>query len=284
MCEQFYPELPVSNISDFNQILNHHSSFIPTSPYYMYLETKELEDLQAFKNCVDYMMCGTYEESIVDDPKNYRMHIWKNMTGLQLTDLIRSCPVKDLAKKLVVRYGSQTGKIVTLKNLNPDPAKQKSLSKRSSPAIYHEPSAETSKKVVEAVRSLLKTNKIEAAHKLILSTWNIDLHGYALKYTGEKGSYAVTFHGQKVIKYGKDWLTEPCDYIRMIRHEAEHVAQMQMARSCFTHNFNDHKKRERAAHLNDARFIKNVCGTLKAGDTVRKFCLERFRNNYMTAK
>lgn len=283
-CEEIFPETSIGNLSDINNIIN-HKSLVATTPYYFYLETTELEDLQAFKNCIDYSQCGKYQESIVDDPKNFRMHIWKNMSESQVTDLVKSCPVPDLAKKLVVRKNGQTGALVNVKNIKPNVFSQKALASSGNPAIYYEPSAQTSKTMVEVIRSTLKQNQVATAHKLLLSTWNISLHGYSLTYTGQKGSFAVTNHGEKTIKYGKDWLSEPCDYIRMIRHEAEHVNQMRMSNSCYgDHNFADHTKRERAAHLNDARFMKNVCGTLKDGETVRQFCLNRFRTNYMNNK
>lgn len=283
-CEEFFPETALGNISDINGVIN-HKSLKPTTPYYFYLETDELEDLQAFKNCIDYSQCGKYQESIVDDPKNFRMHIWKDMMPSDLTELVKSCPVKDLAKKLIVRKKNQTGDIVNVKNIAPDIIKQRALMKNANPAMFYEPNETDAKKMVEVIRSTLKMNKVATAHQLILNTWNINLHGYSLIYTGQTGSFAVTQHAEKTIKYGKDWLTEPCDYIRMIRHEAEHVAQMRMANSCYgAHNFGDHTKRERAAHLNDARFIKNVCGTLKEGENVRQFCLNRFRKNYMNLK
>lgn len=271
------------NITDIQKVVS-HKMLKAENPYYMYLETDELEDLQEFKNCIDYSQCGKYNESIVDDPANYRMHIWKSMEPSELNDLIRSCPVKDLAKKLVVRYKDQKGKIIDVSKIKQFPFQQKDMEKKANPAIFHRPSQKVAMAMVNVINNLIKSNKIAAAHNTILATWGIDLHGYSLIYTGEKNSYAVTQHGDKTIKYGKDWITEPCDYIRMIRHEAEHVAQMKMANSCEKHNFDDHQKRERAAHLNDARFIKTVCPNMKAGDDVRKFCLERFRKNYMNVK
>lgn len=281
ICEEIFSDSSLKNLSEISGLLN--QKFLkPTNPYYFYLETDELEDLQAFKNCIDYSQCGKYQESIVDDPKNFRMHIWKSMTASELTELVKSCPVKDIAKKLVVRKKDQTGSLVSVKDIKPDEIRQKIMLQDANPAMFIEPNESYSKNKVEVIHSMLRQEKVNDAQKMILKTWNINLHGYNLKYTGEKGSFAVTHHKEKTIKYGKDWLSEPCDYIRMIRHEAEHVAQIRMSNSCYgNHNLSDHKRRERAAHLNDARFIKNVCGPLKAGETVRQFCLNRFRKNYM---
>jgi hypothetical protein len=279
ICEEFYP-VKKDNIQDIQKVLNHNTIKVQI-PYYFYFEGKNLEDLQALKNCIDYTQCGRYEESIVDDPANYRMHLWKSMSMDELNNLVKTCPIPDLAKKLVVRYKDQKGKNISVKQLKPYPEAQKTVSKKASPAIFHEPSQPVSKAVVDLVKKLLLTGKTNEAHNMILYTWGIDLHGYSLSHTQQKGSFAVTNHDQKTIKYGNDWLSEPCDFIRMIRHEAEHVAQVKMSNSCPTHNFDDHNKRERAAHLNDARFMNNVCVNTKAGADVRKFCLERFRSNYM---
>lgn len=270
------------NIVDIHKVLN--KGLKVEVPYYMYLETDELEDLQEFKNCIDYSQCGKYNESIVDDPANYRMHIWKSMAPSELNELIRSCPVKDLAKKLVVRNKDQKGKIIDVSKIKPYPIQQKNVAKKANPAIFYQPSEAVAMSMVNVIGNLIKTKQISAAHQNILYTWGIDLHGYSLTCTGQKGSFAVTQHGNKTITYGTDWLTEPCDFIRMIRHEAEHVAQMKKANSCGEHNFDDHQKRERAAHLNDARFIKTVCPNMKAGVTIRNFCLNRFRKNYMNVK
>ncbi len=279
ICEEYYL-VQKDNIQDLTKIISHDKLKLQ-APYYFYFEGKELEDLQTLKNCIDYTQCGKYQESIVDDPSNYRLHLWKSMSPDELTNLVRTCPIPDLSKKLIVRAKDQNGKIIDLKGIKTFPAAQLRVAQKANPAIFHEPSQAVSIAMVNVVKNYLAAGKVSDAHRTILYTWGIDLHGYKLSYTGQSGNFAVTNHGKKTIMYGKEWLADPCDYIRMIRHEAEHVAQMKMAKSCGDHNFDDHNKRERAAHLNDARFMKNVCANTKAGDTVRKFCLERFRNNYM---
>lgn len=279
ICEETY-SVQKDNIQDISKVLTHDTLKVQT-PYYFYFEGKELEDLQTLKNCIDYTQCGKYQESIVDDPSNYRLHLWKSMGTDELTNLIRTCPIPDIASKLVVRTKDQKGKIINLKGIKTFPAAQIRVSQKANPAIFHEPSQAVSIAMVNSVTKSLAAGKINDAHKTILYTWGIDLHGYKLNYSGQPGDFAVTNHGKKTIGYGKAWLSDSCDFIRMIRHEAEHAAQMKMAKSCGEHNFDDHNKRERAAHLNDARFMKNVCANSKAGETVRKFCLERFRKNYM---
>lgn len=281
-CQEQFPIIGLEttkNIGDLNIALNTQTQF--QEPLYFYFEAKELEDLQALKNCIDYSFCGKSTESIVDDPKNYRLHLWKNMSMGEVQTLMKSCPIKDLAKNLVVRKKSQTGTVIDLKKFLPNNLFQTQMAKRASPAIYHQQTAKNAKAAVDLIRSFLKAKNIAAAEKLILATWGIDLHGYKLNYTKEPGGYAVTNHGKKEISYGNDWLDEPCDYIRMIRHEAEHVAQMKMANSCGVHHLKDHKNRERAAHLNDARFLRDICPNTKDGESVRNHCLNRFRSNYM---
>jgi hypothetical protein len=279
LCNEFYP-VKNDNIKDIQKVIIENSNTFKTS-YYMYFEGDTLEDLQSLKNCIDYTMCGKYQESIVDDPKNYRLHLWKSMTPKQLSSLVKSCPVTDLAKKLVVRENNQDGKIVDIKKIKPRHKSEKKVSNLASPAIFHDPGEAVSNATVDIVKKLLESNKIQDAHNIILQTWKIDLHGHELIYTKKPGTFAVTNHSKKSITYGKEWLKEPCDYIRMIRHEAEHVAQVKMSKTCPDHNFSEHKNRERAAHLNDARFMKNICANNKSGDSVRNYCLDRFRKNYI---
>lgn len=250
-----------------------------SSKYYLYYQAKNLEDLQVLKNCLDYTACRKNKESIVDDPKNYRVHIWANLTSSELASLVRSCPIKDLNKNLTVKEEDQQGSKVSLTEYAPSPTEQSALLKKSSPAFYHQPSAQVVTSTLAKLGKLLKASKLKEAEALVLFVWGIDLHGYKLKYGGVGNDVAVTNHDDKTIAYGQDWLAEPCSYIRMLRHEAEHVAQYKRSKSCDSdHNYNDHKMRERAAHLNDLRFMNSIC---PGASGIKLSCLERFQTKYM---
>jgi hypothetical protein len=239
-CENDLP----AGIAPLTNILN-SKFFSSSSKYYLYYEAKTLEDLQVLKNCLDYTACGKTKESITEDPKNNRVHIWANLTKKELTSLVRSCPIKDINKKLEVKEVDHQGKIVSLSGLTPSFFEQSQFIRSASPALFDEPS-----------------------DKII--------------YGGVADHVAVTTHKDKMINYGKDWLAEPCSYIRMVRHEAEHVAQFKRAKMCnLEHNYADHQMRERAAHLNDLRFLKTYC----PGSAAIKYdCLERFRTKYMNLR
>jgi hypothetical protein len=256
--------------------------FSSSSKYYLYYEAKTLEDLQVLKNCLDYTACGKTKESITEDPKNNRVHIWANLTKKELTSLVRSCPIKDINKKLEVKEVDHQGKIVSLSGLTPSFFEQSQFIRSASPALFDEPSDKIIQATMTQLSQLLKTSKLDEAESLVLNTWGIDLHGYKIKYGGVADHVAVTTHKDKMINYGKDWLAEPCSYIRMVRHEAEHVAQFKRAKMCnLEHNYADHQMRERAAHLNDLRFLKTYC----PGSAAIKYdCLERFRTKYMNLR
>lgn len=272
--EVAFPE----EISEFKALYN--KNFWGSQDYYIYFEASTLQELQVLKNCLDYSKCGTARESIVDDPKNFRMHIWSSFKKTELSNFLKSCPINDLHQKVILRKKDQQGEIVSI--APSDDAFAKSfLSKKASPAIFHRPSPAVTKRTVEKVGELLKQSKIKDAQNLVLYTWGIDLKGYKLNYTGLDGSAAVTHHGSKKIEYGKAWINEPCEYIRMLRHEAEHVAQMNRSKFCDgDHNFSEHKMRERAAHLNDALFIKSICPGTKIEKMVEDTCLNKFKKNY----
>ena len=278
-CSPFELPSKLQDFTDINKKLLHHQS----EKFYLYFSADRLEDLQDLKNCLDYSMCGTYQESIVDDPKNYRMHIWKDMTRDQLIEFVRSCPAKNLSSKLVVRRGGQDGQNVDVSKIKKNPFAQMALIKKASPAFNKKISDSTA--TVNKISRLLQSNQVDVANKMIVATWGINLHGYQIHYTGKPGSFATTNHQDRKISFGKDWIANTCDYIRMIRHEAEHVAQVHRFRECKGgHNFTDHAKRERAAHLNDARFLNDVCNDNDDGKRVRNFCLSRFRDHYMNDK
>ena len=249
------------------------------SKYYLYYEAKNIEDLQVLKNCLDYTSCRRNKESIVDDPKKYRVHIWASLTQTELGTLIRSCPIEDLTKKLIVKEEDQKGDSVSLTEYTPSTFEQAALIKKSSPAFYHQPSAKVVTSTLEKLGILLKASKLKEAESLVLYIWGIDLHGYTLKYGGVENHVAVTKHLDKTITYGTDWLADSCSYVRMLRHEAEHVAQYRRAKTCGSkHNYDDHKMRERAAHLNDIRFMNSIC---PGASSIKLSCLERFQTKYM---
>jgi hypothetical protein len=274
ICED---EIPSGITPLTNMLSSNFFSF--SSKYYLYYEGKNLEDLQVLKNCLDYTACGKNKESIVEDPKKYRVHIWANLTKPELILLAQSCPIKGLNKKLVVKENNRYGEKVSLSEFPPSFSEQSILIKNASPALFHELSPKTVKATMTQLSQLLKSNKLDKAESLVLKTWGIDLHHYKIKYGGVADHVAVTTHKNKLITYGKDWLADPCSYIRMIRHEAEHVAQYRRAKICdLDHNYADHQMRERAAHLNDIRFIKTYCPGAKE---IKFNCLDRFRTKYM---
>ncbi len=257
------------------------SSFLSGSKdYYFYFEAGSLQELQTLKNCIDYSKCGTDKESIVDDEKNYRMHIWASFSKTELSKMMNYCPIKDLHKKIIIRKKNQHGNVVSFPQAK-EPFAQSVLAKEASPAIFHKPSEAVSKRAVEKIGTLLKQQKVNEAQDIAVYTWGIDLRGYSLNYTGKSGNEAVTDHESMKIEYGKEWINEPCEFIRMIRHEAEHVAQMNQSLLCDgDHNFQDHKMRERAAHLNDALFINTICPGSKIEKLTIDYCLSRFRKDY----
>lgn len=272
-CEEgLSPEVTTLANSNFTNFSN---------SYYLYFEGKNLEDLQVLKNCLDYSVCGKNKESIVDDPANYRLHIWTKLSISQLNDLVRSCPIENLNSKLVVKENHQTGTPVSLGFIAPSSIDQKSLVTRANPAFFHDTSDETNKATLQKLGKLLKASKTKEAEDLVLNIWGIDLHGYTLTYGGVSDNYATTDHGKKQVRYGKAWLNDPCRFTRMIRHEAEHIAQIQRKRECKNdHNYNDHVMRERAAYMNDARFAQRIC----PDKNIKNFCLNKLKSDYLKYK
>lgn len=156
-----------------------------------------------------------------------------------------------------------------------------SFKSRSNPAVFKKISEKEANEAIKKITMLIKNKKHKEATDLILKTWEINPHGYSISFTGKAGGYATANHSTKKIEYGSDWLKNTCDFVRMIRHEAEHVTQMRQAKACNgNHNFSDHKMRERAAHLNDALFIPTVCPNTPQAESIRNFCVKRFKTNY----
>lgn len=268
-----------SEIADINKSLLNSTK----QTYYLYFEGKSIEELQILKNCIDYSKCGKSKESIVDDPKNYRIHIWDKFTKSELQRLINLCPIPNIQNQILIRRGNNEGEKITLvPNRTESEAQTAGYRRAANPAVFTKISPKSAEEAMKKISAYLKDEKTTEATDLILKTWNIDLHGYDLIYTKKPGSYATADHQKRQISYAKDWLANPCDFVRMIRHEAEHVTQVKQMRSCGgDHNFSDHKMRERAAHLNDALFIGTVCPHApERVKSIRDFCVKRFKNNY----
>lgn len=252
-----------------------------SSSYYLYFEGKNLEDLQVLKNCLDYTVCGKNQESLVDDPTNYRMHIWTKLTSSQLQNLVSTCPIANLNTKLKVKENNKSGEPVLLKNIKPSPIGQKKLIDKASPAFFHRPSGRVVKETMMKLDSLLKEAKVKEAEDLVLYIWGIKLHDYKLAYGGVADNYATTEHGKKLVRYGKAWLKDSCSFARMIRHEAEHISQVKRKEECHNnHNLIDHVMRERAAYLNDARFVQDIC----PDRNIKNFCLNKLKSDYLRTK
>lgn len=273
-CEIDIPD----QITPIVKILN-YNFFNFSSQYYLYYQAKSLGELQVLKNCLDYTACGKSKESIVEDPENYRVHIWADLTIQEIASIVRSCPIKDLNKKLMVKEVDRKGKQVAIGGYTPSASEQSVLVKKASPALFYEPSDKTVQATMKTLRKLLKASKLKQAESLVLNTWGLDLHQYELKFGGVADHIAVTINDDKKILYGKAWLADPCSYVRMIRHEAEHIAQYKRAIACdFDHIYGDHQMRERAAYINDLRFIKTYC---PGAASMKLTCIEKLRNEYL---
>lgn len=281
--------LPVAHASGFCEMglppevgtITNSNFFDFSSSYYLYFEGENLEDLQILKNCLDYSACGKNQESLVNDPANYRMHIWTKLTSSQLQSLVSSCPIKNLNTKLIVKESNQTGEPVSIKDIRPSALGQKKLLEKSSPAFFHKPSDRVIKETMKKLDSLLKVSKVKEAEDLVLFTWGIKLHDYKLAFGGVHDNYATTEHSKKRVRYGKTWLKNSCSFARMIRHEAEHIAQFNRKKECSNnHNLNDHVMRERAAYLNDARFVQDIC----PDSNIKDFCLDKLKSDYLRTK
>jgi hypothetical protein len=281
--------LPTAHASDFCEMvlppevgtLTNSNYFDFTSSYYLFFQGTNFEDLQVLKNCLDYSVCGKNQESLVDDPTNYRMHIWTKLTVTQLRNLVSSCPIENLNTKLIVKENNQTGEVVSLKDMNPSASGQKKLLEKSSPAFFHKPSDRVAKETMKKLDLLLKESKVKEAEDLVLYIWGIKLHDYKLAYGGVGDNYATTEHGKKLVRYGKTWLKDSCSFTRMIRHEAEHIAQFKRMKECKSnHNLSDHVMRERATYMNDARFVKEIC----PDSNIKDFCLDKLKSDYLRTK
>ena len=227
--------------------------------YYFFLQGKNFGEIVELKNCIDYSGCHVYGESLAGGPGNYRAHIDLPLTTKQLKKIITNCGGFTAFKgKITIKNKDKNNEKVDLTQfLNAE----NSLSEFDQSIIpIRLPSASDIPKIHQEVSALLRQRKFKEAVQSVVDNLEIPLFGYKIQIEGVDDNVAVTDHQNKTVSVGKGWLTDSCAVIRMIRHEAEHIKQIQHAQSCgYKSNFRDHKKRERCAYMNDMATAPVFC-------------------------
>jgi hypothetical protein len=232
--------------------------------YTVKVSSKNLEDLQDYRNCVQFEFCSVNTTKFSKDGNKYVMDISSMITPAQLTQVINNCP---LAKfNADIQFSNELGMVVSA----PSPASDNFQSYYSNRKIQYlnENATDTLKANIGNFNERMHAAKFKETLQAVVDLSEMDLGGYELVYDPSNTfAGAVTHHDRKEIVFGSEFFhnLEGCQLIRIIRHEVEHVHQNERLEACAAQHtpseLADHNQRELSAHLNDALNIKNYCNS-----------------------
>ncbi|MBU6154602.1 MAG: hypothetical protein KGP28_09905 [Bdellovibrionales bacterium] len=232
--------------------------------------------LQKVKNCIDYRFCKVVSSSIAGGDPLYRFHLFVFLDQTELESMARECGVDQHGTRIVV-VDALTKKPSTIQF---GPAKNLELPEPIDVALR--PRAEL-KRIFDETKSLIQSGNLKGAVEFAASKFNLPLGGYSVKISqaSEQG-FCITNHEKKEIEFGRSFFENPCMLFSALRHEAEHVRQVQFMEQCVAPStFEDHVHRERSAYLNDLRLAKALCYDPDMAELLELGAIENFIKSYL---
>jgi hypothetical protein len=227
------------------------------------VSSKNLEDLQEFRNCVQYEFCSVNTSNFSKIGDLFVLKTGK-FSARQLSQMVNHCPIGDFKAK--VEFKDETGNLVvtpasTGANFDAYYAKR-------AVQYLNATSVSSIRANAGTINQLIGEHRNEEALASDVDHAGLDTLGYKVIYDPSSNfAGAVTTHETKEIRFGKATFQglEACQLTRILRHEIDHVHQIAMAKACETQGapseLNDHVQRELSAHLNDALNVGKYCAS-----------------------
>lgn len=213
----------------------------------------DLASLQVLNNCINYSTCTFVAASVAGGEGAFRFHSMLTLSRSKLDTLMESCLTDRDGFKVTVT-DTETKSAIPLKM-------GKGLTIDLRPVETFGYNDVTIQKNYQKVEALLKANRVDEAIRYTLKAYQIPLSGYTVTPTKEVDpNVCVTDHEKKTVSIGTEWITNACMLFRGLRHEAEHIHQIDHVIACKGKStFIDHRMRERSAYLNDILNIRKFC-------------------------
>lgn len=246
------------------------------------VRSKDFGALVQVKNCVDYNVCTKTGGVLAGDEKEYRFHTFVDLDPAELTNVLNECSltlgiyqasVMNLTTKQPVSYAhfpktkaeSFSGVGAALGSAWDEFRRQdRSLLERI-PVFNPDYSESSLWSVHRGIQNLMDGNRPTEAIAAVLKEFKFQTLGYTISVDPAMGEsvLAVTNHESKTIRLNRSTVKESCELVYTLRHEVEHIHQMDRALRCIdkggSSGFVEHIDRERSAYMNDVFNAKRLC-------------------------
>ena len=249
--------------------------------------SKKPGDLIAAKNCLDYHFCENTKSVFMGDSSEYQFHSRIELPDSRaLQTALSDCQLATQNITLIAKNMS-TQTQITLDLID----SKESKFKNSYPGIYFKPLRyREMNQNYKNIQKLLNHDQDAEAGKLILETFQIPDLNFKIEFTsrnmGSALAIAHTENDSKRIEIAKH--QNACELIRIIRHEFEHVIQLNRTETCkqqgYHHSFEDHFARERSAYLNDYANLPYFCPFDNEVKRLQKNAFQIFYHDYVNEK
>lgn len=242
--------------------------------------SERLQDLQPLENCLQYLFCARSHSKIVYNSKEFVLSVELSLGAKAISEVIVACHLGQQKARISIvdEQGQDLSKILrsrsrTLNSFIPDilvVTPEQSLRLKNS---------------MSKIGFLINSFQYKAAIDEAAADLQADLNGYRIKYVPE-GTFqgAVTDHGIREVQISRAMMQKlhPCELVRILRHEVEHIHQISYVNTCNLSGakveLSDHNHRELSAHLNDELNLGNYCEDLAWMKSSSEFYLNRAQN------
>lgn len=245
-------------------------------------------DLKFAEACINYNTCRSY---VLVTPSEMKVPVsiirgqkamLSTKTGqmatvfqiqvfdLSIEELQRRLGQCGMIDRLQGKLFDEAGKVVTL--ASPETQSEAVLNKI--PAVMNDRFMARNKTALDEAMQLARSEKYVEATQRFIEIFGLDYLGYrsVIKHQVKSGDLAhITNvnHEDKLIELSDHY--EPCLFWQSIRHELEHVVQVNHLFQCqeegVLHYFREHDVRERAAYFGDAAFSSFYCNSTQTKET-----------------
>jgi hypothetical protein len=260
------------------------STVSQATPYLISTRDTDIGQVILAKNCLDYTVCGGNGGTLAGGDGSWRLHAGVNLNFFQLKRTLMSCNFKNIGTTVIIK-NQLTNESVSLDPIFDASSYLHPVANLNFPAMSLKLKQQNMKRIASHLNS---GNKSEAISEVI-RLYQLDPNGYSIKLGGDMGNAgAVTDHSKGEIRVSDSAFAHPCLLTLTLRHEMEHVTQMQRVESCYSMgnptNLSDHINRERSAYLNDIRTIPQHCGDEHVSRALQESTIDQFIKSYIIHK
>ena len=210
-------------------------------------------------NCLAYQKCDVIQTSIHipnSDPSDWQLDLFLSRDPSEIESQLSRCDLTAFKGQLqIIATSGKIQPLVWKPDLKPLDLE---------PALLFKPESNPQAWMPE-LKKRIEQKDLKGAFSWVMQKTHWSAEDYKFVVNQKEKKYAFTFHDRKKIKFPGSFDFTPCQFVRMLRHELEHIQQVKFENQCATFHqkssFQDHIERERAAHFSDVAEAELYCPT-----------------------